>query len=203
MRKLIKVGLTGGICSGKSTISLMLKESGFKVIDADEIAKEVLSKYPEILEEVRLTFGGTFFDWRGNFRRREFGNHIFRFQKERLKYEAIIMPYIKKEIDEAFKLYEKDGEKLVVLDGATLIENGYHKELDMMVLVWVNLQTQIERLKFRDKLTQNEAVNRINAQWSLEKKKKFVNLVIDNNNNIIKTKEQVDDFIELLNLYKK
>lgn len=60
MRRLIKVGLTGGICSGKSTISLMLKESGFKVIDADEIAKEVLSKYPEILEEVRLTFGGLF-----------------------------------------------------------------------------------------------------------------------------------------------
>lgn len=113
------------------------------------------------------------------------------------------MPYIKKEIDEAFKVHEKNGEQLVVLDGATLIENGYHKELDMMVLVWVTLQVQIERLKFRDKLTQNEAVNRINAQWSLEKKKEFVNLVIDNSNNIIKTKEQVDDFIELLNLYKK
>lgn len=200
---MIKVGLTGGICSGKSTISLMLKDNGFKVIDADEIAKSVLSKYPEILEEVRLNFGGTFFDWRGDFRRREFGNHIFRFQKERLKYENIIMPYIRKEIEEAFQLHEKNNEKLVVLDGATLIEHNYHKEMDMMVLVWVNIQAQIERLKFRDKLTQNEAVNRINAQWSLEKKKEFVNLIIDNSNSLIKTKEQIDDFIELLNLYKK
>lgn len=200
---MIKVGLTGGICSGKSTISLMLQDSGFKVIDADEIAKNVLSKYPEILEEVRVNFGGTFFDWRGDFRRREFGNHIFRFQKERLKYESIIMPYIRKEIDAALEFYEKNNEKLVVLDGATLIENNYHKEMDMMVLVWVTLQAQIERLKFRDKLTQNEAVNRINAQWSLEKKKDFVNLIIDNSNSLIKTKEQIDDFIELLNLYKK
>ncbi|MGL5615429.1 MAG: dephospho-CoA kinase [Sarcina sp.] len=200
---MIKIGLTGGICSGKSTISLMLKEKGFKVIDADEIAKEVLSKYPEILEEVRLNFGGSFFDWRGEFRRREFGNHIFRFQKERIKYEEIVMPYIKNEIEEAFKSYKKQGEKLVILDGATLIENGYQKQLDMMILVWVNLPSQIERLKFRDKLTQNEAVNRINAQWSLEKKKEFVNLIIDNSGNLIKTKEQVDDLIDLLNLYKK
>ena len=82
---MMRIGLTGGIGTGKSTISLMLKEAGFKIIDADIIARDVLVKYPEILERVRIEFGEGFFDWRGEFRRKEFGNHIFRFPKQRIK----------------------------------------------------------------------------------------------------------------------
>ncbi|MGL4655968.1 MAG: dephospho-CoA kinase [Sarcina sp.] len=200
---MIKIGLTGGICSGKSTISLMLKNEGFKVIDADVIAREVLEKNPNLLNEIKFTFGENFFDWRGTFRRREFGNHIFRFAKERVKYEALIMPYIKAAIDAEFEIHKKNKEKLVILDGATLIENGYNDEVDMMILVFVKQSIQIQRMKERDKLTQNEAVNRINSQWSMEKKKEFANLIIDNNENLIKTKEQVDDLVEFLKLYKK
>ncbi|MPQ44366.1 dephospho-CoA kinase [Clostridium tarantellae] len=199
---MIKIGLTGGICSGKSTISLMLKEAGFKIIDADIIAKEVLAKYPEILLKVRAEFGDNFFDWRGEFRRREFGNHIFRFPRERKKYEEIIIPYIKKDIISNFEELEKEGEVLVVLDGATLIENNFHEKMDMIVLVWVDENSQIQRIKFRDKLTQNEAINRINAQLSLDKKKEYANFIIDNSGNIMKTKEQILDLIDLLNLYK-
>ena len=98
--KVIKVGLTGGIGSGKSTVSAILKNNKFKIIDADNIAKEVLEKNPQILDTVRVEFGAGFFDWRGEFRRKEFGNHIFRFPKQRVKYEQIIMPYIKKYIEE-------------------------------------------------------------------------------------------------------
>ncbi|MGL4989787.1 MAG: dephospho-CoA kinase [Sarcina sp.] len=199
---MIKIGLTGGIGSGKSTISLMLRDAGFKVIDADVIARDVLENDKNILMQIKLNFGENFFDWRGEFRRREFGNHIFRFPKERLKYESIIMPHIKKAIDEEFKKYEKQGEDLIILDGATLIENGYSKELDLMILVYVKQTVQISRIKERDKLTQNEVVSRINAQLSLEKKKQFANIIIDNNDNLVKTKEQVDDLVQVLNLYK-
>lgn len=198
---MIKIGLTGGICSGKSTISLMLSDAGFKIIDADIIAREVLESNPNILQEIQLHFGEHFFDWRGDFRRREFGNHIFRFPKEREKYENIIMPYIKEKINATFEEYEKNGENLVILDGATLIEHGYQNELDMMILVFVKQLTQIERIKSRDRLTQNEAVSRINSQWSMEKKKQYANLIIDNTGNLINTKEQVDDLIEFLKLY--
>ena len=66
---MIKIGLTGGIGSGKSTVSFMLKEAGFSLIDADIVAREVLEKYPEILQKVRIDFGEGFFDWRGEFRR--------------------------------------------------------------------------------------------------------------------------------------
>jgi dephospho-CoA kinase len=199
----IKIGLTGGICSGKSTISLMLQNVGFKVIDADVIAREVLEENPYLLNEIKLHFGENFFDWRGDFRRKEFGNHIFRFAKERIKYESLIMPYIRKAIEAEFEFHKKNKEKLVILDGATLIENGYNEELDMMILVFVKQTIQIQRIKERDKLTQNEAVNRINSQWSMEKKKEQSNLIIDNNGNLIKTKEQVDDLVKFLKIYKK
>ena len=199
---MIKVGLTGGICSGKSTISSMIKEAGIPVIDADIIAREVLEKYPDILLRVKATFGGYFFDWRGDFRRREFGNHIFRFPKERIKYEEIIMPYIKEEIELKLKEYEKINTKLVVVDGATLLENDMHQDMDMVVLVWVDKSSQIERMGFRDKLSKGEAINRINSQLSLERKKDYANIIIDNSGNLIKTKEQIDDLLEFFTLYQ-
>lgn len=199
---MVKVGLTGGIGCGKSTVSQMLKDSGFPVIDADIISKDVLKKYPEILEKVRIEFGDNFFDWRGEFRRREFGNHIFRFVKERMKYEALIMPYIFSDIEEEFKKYENNNEKVVILDAPTLIENNMHKNMDIVILVTADRNTQIERIKSRDKLTEYEIVNRMNSQMSLDNKKKFANIIINNNESLSKTKEIVDEVIELLNLYK-
>ncbi|MBE6048622.1 MAG: dephospho-CoA kinase [Clostridium sp.] len=197
---MLRIGLTGGIGTGKSTVSKMLIKSGFKVIDADLIAKDVLSKYPEILDKVRIEFGEGFFDWKGQFRRKEFGNHIFRFIKQRIRYENIIMPYIFKEIEEAFDMYEKDGEKLVILDAPTLIENGMHKDMDFVMLVWADTKTQIQRIKTRDKLTHSEAVSRINAQMQIEEKKKYANVLIDNGGDLIETQRQVEDIIDFLKI---
>lgn len=196
---MIKVGLTGGISTGKSTVSLMLKEAKFNVIDADVISRNVLVKYPEILEKVRAQFGEGFFDWRGDFRRKEFGNHIFRFPKQRLKYENIIMPYIKKEIFSEIDRLEKKGEKIVIVDAPTLIETKLNEEMDFVILVSVDHSTQLQRLKARDKLSNNDALNRINSQIPLDKKKEVCNIIIDNNKELLYTKEQVDDFIDFIN----
>ncbi|MEG1002662.1 dephospho-CoA kinase [Clostridium sp.] len=195
---MIRIGLTGGIGTGKSTISLMLKDAGFKIIDADIIARDVLKKYPEILERVRIDFGEGFFDWRGEFRRKEFGNHIFRFPKQRVKYENIILPYIKNEISFQIENFEKSGEKLVIIDAPTLIETKLHEEMNFVIVVYADSSTQIQRLKNRDKLTNNDALNRINAQMSVERKKEFANILIDNSKDLIYTKEQVDDFIDFV-----
>lgn len=197
---MLKIGLTGGIGTGKSTVSSMLAGAGFKVIDADLIARDVLSKYPEILDKVRIEFGEGFFDWKGQFRRKEFGNHIFRFPKQRVRYENIIMPYIFKEINEAFKRYEEKGEKLVILDAPTLIENGMHKDMDYVILVWADTTTQIQRVKSRDKLSHSEVVSRINAQMQMEEKKKAANILIDNGGDLVKTQRQVKDIIDFLKI---
>ncbi|WP_143317609.1 dephospho-CoA kinase [Clostridium sp. HBUAS56017] len=197
---MIKVGLTGGIGTGKSTVSSMLIAAGFKVIDADLVAKQVLNNYPQILDTVRREFGEGFFDWRGQFRRKEFGNHIFRFPKQRIKYEAIIIPYIIKEINLAFERYEKNGEKLVVLDAPTLIENNLHKDMDYVILVWADNNTQIQRVKLRDKVSNGDAISRVNAQMSLEEKKEYANILIENNGELAKTQKQVEDIIDFLKI---
>ena len=195
---MIKIGLTGGIGSGKSTVSFMLKEAGFNIIDADIIAKDVLVKYPEILEKVRIDFGSGFFDWRGEFRRKEFGNHIFRFPKQRKKYEEIILPYIKKEIYDGISDLEKKKADFVIVDAPTLIENDLHKDMDYVILVWVDNNTQIQRVRSRDNLSREDAINRINSQMPLDRKKDFSNIVIENNDTLTKTKEQVDLLIDFL-----
>lgn len=200
---MIKIGLTGGIGSGKSTVSKMLCEKGFSIIDADDISRDVLKKYPEILEKIKIEFGSGFFDWRGEFRRREFGNHIFRFPKQRKKYEEIIIPYIKDEIFKEIEKYEKTGEKLIVLDAPTLIENNLHLNMDYLIVVWVDNNTQIIRIRNRDKLTRDDAINRLNSQISLDRKKEYANIIIDNNGDLVKTKGQVDKVIDFLNVISK
>ena len=195
---MIKIGLTGGIGSGKSTVSAMLKEAGLPIIDADIIAKNVLEKYPEILEKVKIDFGVGFFDWRGQFRRKEFGNHIFRFPKQRIKYESIILPYIMREIEEELNSLEKKGEKKVIVDAPTLIENDLHKDMDYVILVWVDSNTQLQRVRSRDSLSREDAINRINAQMPLDKKKDFSNIIIENNDTLLKTKVQVESLVEFL-----
>ncbi|MBE6072812.1 MAG: dephospho-CoA kinase [Clostridium butyricum] len=197
---MIKIGLTGGIGSGKSTVSAILKNNKFKIIDADNIAKEVLEKNPQILETVRVEFGSGFFDWRGEFRRKEFGNHIFRFPKQRIKYEQIIMPYIKASIEKELDNYKKKKEKIIILDAPTLIENKMHEEMDFVILVCADNSVQIKRIIERDKLNKVDAVSRINSQMSMEEKKEYANILIDNNGDLENTKKQVEDLIKFLKL---
>jgi len=197
---MIKIGLTGGIGTGKSTVSSILKSEKIKIIDADFISKEVLEKNPQILEMVRTQFGSGFFDWRGEFRRKEFGNHIFRFPKQRIKYESIIMPYIKETIEENIKAYEKKGEKIVIIDAPTLIENKMHTDMDYIVLVYADNSIQMQRVISRDKLTKAEAVSRINSQMPMEEKKEYANIIVDNNADLIETQKQVYDLIDFIKL---
>lgn len=195
---MLKVGLTGGIGTGKSTVSRILFEEGFKILDADLVARQVLATYPEILEKVKIEFGEGFFDWRGEFRRKEFGNHIFRFPKQRMKYEAIIMPFIKKEIEEAFNRYEANGETIVILDAPLLVETDLYKEMDYVILVWADNKTQIQRVRFRDKVSNLDAISRVNSQMAIEEKKQFSNIIIDNNGEVAKTESQVKAIVEFL-----
>lgn len=188
---MIKIGLTGGIGSGKSTISNILKNNNIPVIDADVISKTVLNKYPEIIDSIKLYFDGKFFDDYGNLKRREFGNFIFQDKIRKCKYEEIIMPYIKNDILSEMQKLSMQGNELCILDAATLIENNFQKYVDDVILVWVNKDIQIERVKKRDNLETNEVMMRIDSQMSLDEKKKYADFILDNSNEVSNTKNNL------------
>ncbi|KHD35102.1 dephospho-CoA kinase [Clostridium acetobutylicum] len=199
---MLKIGLTGGIGSGKSTISRIFKERQILVVDADEVSKEVLKEHPEILTAVRNRFGDNFFDENGEFIRREFGNFIFNSEPHRKEYENIIMPYIKKDIVRTMKLYESLNENVCVLDAPTLIENDIYKDMDINILVWVDKATQIKRVQKRDGMSEDEVIMRINSQMSLEEKKKYVDFIIDNSGEFENTIKQIDRIMQSVSIMK-
>ena len=197
---MIKIGLTGGIGSGKSTVSNMLRKQGVSVIDADVIARDVMEKYIVIEDKIKSAFGEKFIDSSGNLKRREFGDYIFSNKDKKNTYEDIIMPFIKKEIfEEMNKIHEK-GEKICIIDGATLIESGFYKYTDVIILVWSSRKTQIFRVKERDKLTEDQIIDRINSQMTLEEKKKYADFVLDNSNTLDETKKQLKEILDKITM---
>ncbi|MCH3964747.1 MAG: dephospho-CoA kinase [Clostridium sp.] len=200
---MVLIGLTGGIGSGKSTVSTILRNNRISVIDADVISRNVLGRYPEIINGIRIVFGSNFFDCRGNLDRKKFGDYIFSEKILKSKYENIIMPFIKKDIFSEIDRLKNYGSDVCVLDGATLIENKFHIYMDEIILVWVDVDTQINRVKTRDRLTTNQVLLRINSQMTLNEKKKYATFILDNSGDICSTRQNLKDiFIRITMKYK-
>lgn len=192
---MIKVGLTGGIGSGKSTVSNILSEKNIPIIDADIIAREILEIYPDILKEIEEGFGKEFFDKEGKLRRRELGNYVFKDKVLLDNLEKIMLPYIKLEIFSRIKKLSELGKKICIVDAPTLIEHSIHEYMDANILVWVNEDTQVQRVIKRDNMEKEQVSNRINAQMTLESKKEKVDFIIDNNGSLQETRNQIDEIL--------
>ena len=174
-----KVGLTGGIASGKSTSVSILLENGFKVIDSDMIVKNILREDEEVIRYIEREFGNQFV-YNNKILKREFGNYIFTYEDERIRYENFIMDKIFNKINEEFSFHEKNHEKLCILDAPLLIEKNLHKEMDYVVLIWVSAEEQLKILIDRDKIDEENAIKRINSQIDIDFKKQFADFIVDN-----------------------
>lgn len=200
---MLKIGLTGGIGSGKSTVSDYLKQLGFEVIDADVISREVLNIYPEIIKNIRIQFGEEFFDCKGTLDRRKFGNYLFKNKNKLLEYEAIILPKIEMEIFTRLEQMEEKGKAVCFLDAATLIEKHLHNKMDKNILIWVDSKTQIKRISKRDNMDLENVSQRINSQMNLDEKRKYVDYIVDNSNGLENTKSQVSNILIELGIIKR
>jgi dephospho-CoA kinase len=191
-KKLLVIGLTGGIASGKSMVSAYLKELGALIIDADVIARELVYPQSPAWQEIVRHFGRKIVYEDGSLKRKELGELIFRCPEERKRLNEIMHPRIKEKIAEQIELYRSRGKfPLLVVDAPLLIEAGLTGLVDEVWLVDLPEKLQLERLRKRDKLTQEEAQKRIASQLSLAEKKKYARRIIDNSGEITETKEKI------------
>ncbi|MGO9828847.1 MAG: dephospho-CoA kinase [Myxococcaceae bacterium] len=184
------VGLTGGIASGKSTVTEMFRRLGASVIDADQVARDVVRPGQPALEEIARRFPGTL-DAQGQLDRAALAARIFSDSAERAALNALVHPRIQAEVQRRTDLLRKAGESTVLYDAALLIENGLHHAMEGVILVWVPLPVQRSRLMARDALTEAEADRRIGAQAPLDDKRAAATWVVDNTGSLEQTRAQV------------
>lgn len=199
------IGLTGGIGTGKSTVSQILQEKKFPVIDLDTISHEVI-KIPKVIEKILENFGKEVLENSGNFEnennairisREKLGKIIFENKEKRLLLNSIMHPEILHTMREQISKYKKNN-KIIFVEIQLLFEVQWEKEFDYILLISAKKSTQIRRILERDKRSENDALNIINSQLPLDEKKKRSDFVIENDGNIEELKEKIDKFLEYL-----
>jgi len=184
------VGLTGGIASGKSTVSAMFRELGTQVIDADQVAREVVEPGTPALAEIARRFPGVV-DAAGRLDRVALGARVFADAIERRALEAIVHPRIRDEVARRTEALARAGVQVVLYDAALLIENGLHRGMDGVILVSAPEAVQRARLAARDGLDDAAISARLAAQLPLAAKRAHATWVVDNGGSLDETRAQV------------
>lgn len=191
----MNIGLTGGIATGKSTVSRLLAERGAAIIDADVIAREIMEPGHPVLAAVSERFGPGVLNADGTLNRKKLGEIVFSNPEERKALEALTHPAIRAEMKQRMEELEAaDPHRLVVADIALLYESGLDPLYERIMVVYVPREVQLTRLMLRDGLSKEAAEQRINAQMDIEIKKERADILIDNSGGLEETKRQIDDF---------
>lgn len=182
------VGLTGGIGSGKSSVARIFAEQGVPVVDADQVAREVVEPGTEGLAEVVAAFGPGVLDENGRLDRAALGERVFRDPDARARLEAILHPRIAQASMARFGELAKAGHPYAIYEAALLVENGTHRMMSALVVITASEATQIERVRARDGLDEDAARARIAAQLPLADKVAVADYVIDNEGTLEETR---------------
>ena len=189
------VGLTGGISSGKSTVSSYLKQLKIPVIDADEVARKVVEPNSQGARKIRKTFSSDVFEEDGSLNRQKLGALIFSNAENRQKLDDLLQPLIKIMILDEIEEYRQKGENMIVLDLPLLFEKQYEELCEEIIVVYVPRELQLERLMKRNQYTKQEALSRIDSQLSIEEKRKRATVLLDNQGTIQQLYHQVEQWL--------
>ena len=195
---MIVIGLTGGIASGKSTVSGELSRQGVPIFDADQNARDAVAKGSKGLAMVVEAFGNEYLTVEGELNRPKVSELVFRDKQALKTLEGILHKIVWENAEGFLQAQREQGAKLAVLDVPLLIETGWHKQVDKVWLVAVSRQQQIERAMLRSGMTEAEVVARINSQMALEEKRKYADVVLDNSGSLEQTLAQVQGELKKL-----
>ena len=189
---MIVAGLTGGIGTGKSTVAAAFAEAGAVVIDADEIARDVVAKGRPAWCRIVAHFGRSVLLPDGDIDRKKLGAIIFNDPDQKKHLDRIVHPHVIAETEQQLKEIEKGHpQAVVILDVPLLIETGMDNELDDVIVVYTPEAVQLKRLMRRDRLTAAESLSRIRSQMPIEEKKMHATVVIDNSGSPAATRSRV------------
>ncbi|HCW7833676.1 TPA: dephospho-CoA kinase [Staphylococcus aureus] len=189
------IGLTGGIASGKSTVSELLSVFGFKVVDADKAAREAVKKGSKGLAQLREVFGDEAIDENGEMNRRYMGDLVFNHPEKRLELNAIIHPIVRDIMEEEKQEYLKQGYN-VIMDIPLLFENELENTVDEVWVVYTSESIQMDRLMQRNNLSLEDAKARVYSQISIDKKSRMADHVIDNLGDKLELKQNLERLLE-------
>jgi len=188
---MLRLGLTGGIASGKSAVSAMLREMGFAVLDADALAHKLIEPGQAAYAEVLQEFGPSITDSSGRIDRSKLGAVVFADRAKLDRLNAMVHPRVTEVILSQFEVWRRSGVRdAVFVEAALIIESGIHKKLDGLVVVWCTPEQQVERLLARG-LSETEARRRIDAQLPVEEKLRLATEKIDCSRSLEETRRQV------------
>lgn len=174
------IGLTGPTGAGKTTVSKVLAQNGYFIIDADQVARKVVLPGSECLLKIAEVFGGEVLNLDQSLNRQALGGIVFS-NKDKLKQlEGIIFPYIIRDIQQMIKQSEEQGNHIVILDAPTLFESGCDKLCDKVIVVIAPLNARLMRIVSRDSITFEQAMQRISAQQNDAFYTQRADFVVDN-----------------------
>lgn len=188
------IGLTGGIASGKSTVSGLLKKQGLPVIDADRIARQIFKPGTPTCKKVIESFGKEIISKNASIDRAKLATIVFNNPAKKHLLESLTHPEIFRQILKKTKELRKKHKRIIV-DAALLFESGLDQQMDQIILVKVSPEIQIRRLMQRDHLSEEEAQKRIRSQMPAEEKEKLAHFVIDNSGTREETFRQLEKII--------
>jgi dephospho-CoA kinase len=189
-------GLTGGIGSGKSTVARRLRERGLPVLDADQLARDVVAKGTAGLEEIVARFGAEMLDADGSLDRKRLAARVFRDDEERRALNQITHPRVGKLLSDRADELGRRGEPLACYEVPLLFEAGLDAALRPVIVVDAPVATQVERTVARDGGTAEEALARIRAQMPLEEKARRADYVIDNTGTVDALRGRADEVLD-------
>lgn len=178
---MFKIGLTGGIASGKSTVLTYFKDKGIPYIDADIVAREVVEPGTEGLKAIVDAFGTNVLHDDGTLNREVLGAIVFHNEEKRRQLNDCLKEHIRNRIMELTTYYESNHTAVLIYDIPLLIEGEWYTMMDEVWLVYVNEMTQIERLMSRNGYSKEDALARIKSQMRLDDKRSYADVIIDNN----------------------